>query len=291
MGTDLQGEGTWRCFPVCSPAPVKSGVTHLCSQWPALEWWHSPVPLTPDTHLEIAKQQNVDVNTSQHERNLPHWLLLPWKAQNPKAWCPEQPLQQLMGQLLWLHTTAQLGPGHKPFQLHWEVLPFCLELLWEQENILAKLFLQYFCHMPIKNVRHYCVPGLGLGCDSVASLLERAQLLSLHFSFAMQTQPQVWNIWDQMISDTSPHTLLPQLGFTEGILGKCPLGVPCVPGVRGGLRGDGTVGVLQLCCGIHGTRGWGGTGLLGTLSGVHLEHTSLSFRKGIFKNYKNNGTV
>lgn len=63
----------------------------------------------------------------------------------------------------------------------------------------------------------------------------------------MEAQSQVWRIWDQMILDTSPHTLPPPLGLTEGVGGKTPLGVPVCQeetDVKGGLRG--TLGVSQL---------------------------------------------
>lgn len=172
----------------------------------------------------------------------------------------------------------------------------CCLSLWssseDKKTSWQNPFFSGFATCLLKKVSPCCVPGLGLGGGSVTSLLEKHNSSpSIYFSFASPRCELFESRWFLR----SPHTLLPPLVFTAEIVGKSSLGVPRVPGgkadVEGGLRGDCHCRVSQLCLWDPRYRGWGQTGLLGTVCRVHLEQASLTFRKGIFKNHKNNWTL
>lgn len=257
---------------------------------------------TPDTHLEISRQQNMDVNTPQHERNPPHRLLLPRQSHTPKA-VPEprlvQPLQLLLWQLMGLPITAQLGPAHRSFQLHWGVLPFCLQLLWEHVNTLAKFILQCFCHMSTKEGQTW------FSCEALLSAWPRtghwlgSSLLKEHNSSPfISLLPRRHSPRCELSETRWFQTHLPALCYhhwasQEELLVKPHWVFPACQEERQvlGVASEGTVtaGVSQLCC-------WDPTHwrqrveLLGTVL-EFIRHRLLSFRKGIFKKYKNNWTL
>lgn len=179
MGTDLQGgEWTRRCLSVCSPAPVKSGVTSLCSQWPALEWLHSPFPLSccHSWHTWKYPSSRTWMWTPHSTRGTFH------KGSHETTKSPSCHWAQPGAQCSLCSSWYDNSCGSTP-QPSWDLDTnpsscterYRLSVYSSSENKKTSWqdsFFNVFATCPLKKVRHHCIPGLGLGCDSVTSLLE-----------------------------------------------------------------------------------------------------------------------
>lgn len=149
------------------------------------------------------------------------------------------------------------------------------------------------------HMKHCCVPGLGLGSGFVTSLLKEHNsspfISSLQRRHSLTRNSQVW------IETRWFRTCLPTLCYHHWApqkewLVKPRWVFPCVPGgkagVNGGLRGDCHCGgFTTLLSGSTLPEAEGGQDCWELVCRIHLAQTSLSFRKGIFKNYKNNWTL
>lgn len=129
MGTDLQGgEGTGRrrnremssCLLPC-PSKIWGDISVLPVTSPGVmaQFPFPSAAATPDTYLETSQQQNMDVNTPQHERSLPQRK--PWNHKIPKpslspAWCTVQSADM----------TTPVAPHHSPAGTWTQILPAAL---------------------------------------------------------------------------------------------------------------------------------------------------------------------